>query len=124
MKRRAFIQTACPAGAVTLIDGSELFGRDQTSEREKGFQSLPADAELSVVHRGTGGGITAAVVAGVNQLELDVTNTWVNRLIGDSGKPQEKRVTYGGTGVGLGVSAQRVRCWLPVLSALCASPWK
>jgi hypothetical protein len=37
---------------------------------------------------------------------LEVTNTWVNRLIGDAGKPQQQRVTFstGGGGRG-GISA-------------------
>jgi len=31
--------------------------------------------------------------AGQNELEIDVTNLWVNRLIGDAGLPPEKRIT-------------------------------
>ncbi len=42
--------------------------------------------------------ITAASVAGPNRLELEVTNTWVNRLAGDAGKPQDQRVTFAGSG--------------------------
>jgi len=37
--------------------------------------------------------LTAAVKAGRNNLEIDVVNTWVNRLIGDAGRPKEKRFT-------------------------------
>jgi hypothetical protein len=38
--------------------------------------------------------ITRAARAGRNQLELAVTNTWRNRLIGDYGKPQSERTTF------------------------------
>ena len=37
--------------------------------------------------------LTGIVKAGTNRLEIDVTNTWVNRLIGDSKLPPEKRFT-------------------------------
>ena len=37
--------------------------------------------------------LTAAVKPGENVLEIDVTNLWVNRLIGDAGLPPEKRLT-------------------------------
>jgi hypothetical protein len=40
--------------------------------------------------------ITADAVAGTNRIELEVTNTWFNRLAGDAGKPQEQRVTWAG----------------------------
>lgn len=31
---------------------------------------------------------------GTNDLKIDLTNTWVNRLVGDSDLPQEKRLTW------------------------------
>ena len=37
--------------------------------------------------------LTDAVVAGTNELCIQVTNVWVNRLIGDAGLPEEKRLT-------------------------------
>jgi hypothetical protein len=37
--------------------------------------------------------LTGAAKAGRNDLEIDVVNTWVNRLIGDAGLPKEKRIT-------------------------------
>ena len=37
--------------------------------------------------------LTGVVKAGRNELEIDVINTWVNRLIGDAGQPKEKRIT-------------------------------
>jgi len=37
--------------------------------------------------------LTGLVKAGENELEIDVTNVWVNRLIGDSRLPVEKRLT-------------------------------
>ena len=40
--------------------------------------------------------ITVAAVAGANRIELEVTNTWFNRLAGDVGKPPEQRVTWAG----------------------------
>jgi hypothetical protein len=52
--------------------------------------------------------ITEAAVAGANRIELEVTNTWFNRLAGDVGKPQEQRVTWAGAagrGFGAGGAA-------------------
>jgi hypothetical protein len=37
--------------------------------------------------------VTGKVKAGRNTLEVDVTNLWVNRLIGDAELPEEKRIT-------------------------------
>jgi len=37
--------------------------------------------------------ITDALAAGGNRLQITVVNSWQNRLIGDRGKPQEKRYT-------------------------------
>jgi hypothetical protein len=37
--------------------------------------------------------LTGVIQAGKNELEIDVTNTWVNRLIGDAGLLPEKRLT-------------------------------
>ena len=37
--------------------------------------------------------LSGIVKAGSNRLEIDVTNTWVNRLVGDSKLPAEKRFT-------------------------------
>lgn len=38
--------------------------------------------------------ITRALKNGDNELRIDVTNTWANRLIGDADLPEEKRVTW------------------------------
>lgn len=38
--------------------------------------------------------VTAAVRPGQNVLEVDVVNSWQNRLIGDARKPPEKRHTF------------------------------
>lgn len=38
--------------------------------------------------------ITSLVKSGVNAVEIEVTNTWANRLIGDSRLPAEKRLTW------------------------------
>lgn len=38
--------------------------------------------------------ITNALKSGVNQLEIEVSNTWHNRLIGDQRLPENKRITW------------------------------
>jgi len=38
--------------------------------------------------------ITAAVKAGRNTLEIDLVNTWNNRLVGDAGLPADQRRTF------------------------------
>ena len=38
--------------------------------------------------------VTSMLVAGENQIEIDVVNRWTNRLIGDSAKPAHERITY------------------------------
>ena len=37
--------------------------------------------------------LTGALKPGSNELEIEVTNTWVNRLIGDAALPPERRIT-------------------------------
>ncbi len=37
--------------------------------------------------------LAGAVKPGRNELEIDVVNTWVNRLIGDAGQPKDRRIT-------------------------------
>jgi hypothetical protein len=38
--------------------------------------------------------IDQAIKQGTNQLEISVTNTWANRILGDHNLPEEKRVTW------------------------------
>jgi hypothetical protein len=38
--------------------------------------------------------ITKAIKPGVNQLNIEVTNTWANRLIGDHALPEKDRITW------------------------------
>jgi hypothetical protein len=37
--------------------------------------------------------ITHVIRSGKNDISVDVTNTWANRIIGDNRLPEEKRVT-------------------------------
>ena len=37
--------------------------------------------------------LTGTAKAGANELEIDVTNTWANRLIGDAALPENERIT-------------------------------
>jgi hypothetical protein len=62
--------------------------------------------------------ITADVAVGTNRIEVEVTNTWFNRLAGDAGKPQEQRVTWtgaAGRGFGGGPTAAGVPATPPML---------
>jgi len=38
--------------------------------------------------------ISKALKNGKNQIEVKVTNTWANRLIGDHNLPQDKQITW------------------------------
>ena len=51
--------------------------------------------------------LTGTAKPGENVLEIDVTNLWVNRLIGDAGLPPEKRLT--GTNILLQKKAAKLR---------------
>jgi len=38
--------------------------------------------------------ITKALKPGINELKIEVTNTWANRIIADQRLPEEKRITW------------------------------
>ena len=38
--------------------------------------------------------ITKALKSGKNELRIEVSNTWANRLIGDHALPENKRITW------------------------------
>lgn len=54
--------------------------------------------------------LTGAVIAGENLLEIDVANTWNNRLIGDAGLPPEQRRTSTNVILEEGERTRRYRC--------------
>jgi hypothetical protein len=69
--------------------------------------------------------ITADAVAGTNRIEIEVTNTWFNRLAGDVGKPPEQRQTWvgaAGRGFGAGGAAAGGPSPPPLLAAGLIGP--
>ena len=38
--------------------------------------------------------VTGVIRSGRNQLEIELTNTWANRLVGDARLPKAQRVTH------------------------------
>jgi len=67
--------------------------------------------------------ITQAVTTGANRLEIDVTNTWVNRLIGDASKPDDQRVTSR-SAAGGGLGRAGITATTPLLPAGLLGPVK
>jgi hypothetical protein len=59
-----------------------------------------ADVYVNGIHCGTAWtypyrvNISKALKAGKNELKIEVTNTWANRLIGDHSLPEAKRITW------------------------------
>ncbi len=74
-------QAGCPAvlqlGSVGALARVRLNGRDFGI-----VWTAPWQVEL-----------TGALRAGKNELEIEVTNAWANRLVGDAGLPSEQRIT-------------------------------
>lgn len=82
--------------AVTADDGAFQFtalppDRYDLRVEKSGFKVVEKQA-LSASETLSAGGI-GLVKPGKNEMEVDVTNTWVNRLIGDAGLPDERRLT-------------------------------
>ena len=72
-RRQAVLQL----GAVSALARVRLNGKDLGI-----VWTAPWQAEL-----------TGALKAGRNELEIEVTNAWANRLVGDAGLPPEQRIT-------------------------------
>jgi hypothetical protein len=82
---KAFTLTADQAGQLVrlCLGDVESIARVRLNGKELGIVwTSPWTVELTGVTR-----------PGENQLEIDVTNLWVNRLIGDAGLPPERRIT-------------------------------
>ncbi len=82
---KTFEVTAEQAARKAVLQLGEVFALAQVRANGKDLGvvwTAPWQAEL-----------TGALQAGANQLEIEVTNPWANRLIGDAGLPPEQRIT-------------------------------
>ncbi|WP_179197808.1 glycosyl hydrolase [Hymenobacter crusticola] len=82
---RDFTVTSRPTGRVILDLGSV---KEVATIKINGVTCAPIWKRPYAVE------VTAMLKQGVNHLEIAVTNTWANRLIGDASLPPEKRVAW------------------------------
>ena len=83
--RRTFEVTSAQAGRKALLQLGTVaaLARVRLNGKDLGIVwTAPWQAEL-----------TGALKAGKNELEIEVTNAWANRLVGDAGLPPGQRIT-------------------------------
>ena len=94
----------CATLLETMDSGTLAYGENIAAREENGKSVYAGKAALAQVRlNGKDLGVvwtapwqvelTGALKAGKNELEIEVTNAWANRLVGDAGLPPEQRVT-------------------------------
>ena len=72
-------------------------GHRAGNRRDGTAQVTPQCASLRRRHKSRGGRLSCGgcglVRSGTNELKIEITNLWANRLVGDAKLPREKRVT-------------------------------
>lgn len=63
--------------------------------------------------------ITEAVNEGCNELKVEVTGTWYNRLVYDAGQSEERRLTWTISGPPANATLQETGLMGPVMLSIC-----
>lgn len=108
MKRHTFVKNTSAAGLLALITPYGVVQRftQEVSDKaiEEEFLNPPVSAFAQCWYHWMNGNVSKegmtldleAIKAGTNEVEIQVTNLWPNRLIGDEQLPPENKYTPGG----------------------------